>query len=123
MRRSFSRRSSNGARLVVDSINFGSQDYDTALARIGAGGAWRTQLPTPRAPNVPGTWLGLVSANVTEFTLVFPTTTNATYVVEHAGSLNAPAWTPLPPIPGDGLERRVTQPVSQERFYRVRREP
>lgn len=115
--------SSNGARLLVDSIAFGLQENDIALARLGAAGSWRAQTPTPGAPNVPGTWLGLVSSDGANFTLAFPTTTNATYTVQYADSLDAPVWTSLPSLPGDGLEKVVTQPTASQRYYRVRRDP
>ncbi len=115
--------STSGARALLDSVSFGPQQTDVALARLGHGGAWRSTAPTPRAPNIPGPWLGLVSSNRTSFTFAFPTTTNATYVVEHASSLDAPGWTPLPPVHGDGLEQTVTQPLAQSHFYRVRRTP
>ena len=115
--------SPNGAREWIDSVGFGPQQTDMALARLGCGGPWQNSTPTPRAANVPGTWLGLVSSNRASFTFVFTTTTNATYIVEHTDSLNAPVWTPLPPVRGDGIEKTVTQPLAQRRFYRVRRTP
>ena len=33
----------------------------------------------------------------------------------------APTWTALGPVHGDGLEKTVTHPLGQSRFYRVRR--
>jgi hypothetical protein len=110
----------NGARQFIDSVSFGPQQTDVAFARLGCGGPWQNSAPTPRAPNV-GTWLGVVSTNRTTFTFVYTTTTNATYVVEYADSLNTPVWTALPPVHGDGIEKSVTQPLAQRRFYRVRR--
>ncbi len=113
----------NGARAMLDYIAFGAQQADVALARLGSGGPWRSTAPTPGACNVPGAWLGLVSANRNAFTLAFPTTTNATYVVEYAASPASPVWQSLPPIRGDGIEKVVTQPVANRRFYRVRVTP
>jgi hypothetical protein len=111
----------NGARALLDHVGFGAQQADVALARLGSGGPWRSSIPTPHSGNVPGSWLGFASANDSAFTLAFPTTTNATYVVEHSDSLTSTAWKALPPIRGDGIERVVTQPMAKHRFYRVRR--
>ena len=115
--------STNGARLLVDSTAFGSQEPDVAWARLGASGPWRQTTPTPRASNVTGSWEGLVSTNAPAFTLTFPTTTNGSYVVEFKDSLPGAAWTSLPAIPGDGLEHALTQEMGAERYYRVRRNP
>ncbi len=115
--------STNGARLLVDSTAFGSQQSDVAWARLGAAGPWRQTTPTPRAANVAGGWAGIVSANDSTFTLAFPTTTNGSYVVEYKNSIGAAFWTSLPPVPGDGIEHTLIQQMSSERFYRVRRDP
>ena len=113
----------HGARQLLDSISFGPQQTDIALARVGCGGPWQSIAATPNSPNTPGGWLGLVSTNHTTFTFVFATTTNATYIVEYTDSLNTPAWTGLAPVRGDGTEKSVTQPLGQRRFYRVRQSP
>ena len=113
---------SNGARLLIDSVAFGPQAPDAAWARLGSGGPWRTSAPTPRAANVPGAWLGLVSSNRLNFILAFPTTTNGIYTVEFKDSLSAPAWSALPPVAGDGIEKTVVQPMTDQRFFRVRRD-
>ncbi len=109
----------NGARALIDSIVFGPQSNDVAYARLGCGGPWINNTPTPRAENVPGAWMGLVQTNGT-FTFAFRTTLGKTYVVEQADSVNAPSWTALAPIPGDGIEKTLTQPLGRQRFYRVR---
>ncbi|MEY2409993.1 MAG: hypothetical protein QOF48_2663 [Verrucomicrobiota bacterium] len=115
--------SPNGARQVLDSVSFGPQQTDVAYARIGCGGSWQSSVPTPRAANAPGNWLGLVGTNPPTFTFVYATTTNASYVVEYADSLTAPAWHALPSVRGDGIEKMVTQPMTPRRFFRVRRTP
>jgi hypothetical protein len=111
-------RTTNGASALIDSIVFGPQVNDVAYARLGCGGPWIKNIPTPRMGNVPGAWMGLVTNGI--FTFAFPTTTNQIYVVEYADVVNAPAWIPLPPIPGDGIEKTVLQPLGGHRFYRVR---
>jgi hypothetical protein len=113
----------NGARTLLDSVAFGPQQTDVALARLGFGGPWRSTTPTPRAGNIAASWLGLPSADGSTFTLAFPTTTNGSYVVQYADSLSAPSWQSLPAIPGNGLEKTVTQQSVSHRFYRVRRDP
>lgn len=111
----------NGARLLGDSVAFGPQSSDRAWARLGPGGPWRSTQPTPREPNVTG-WEGIVSRAAGTFELAFPTTTNATYVVEYTDALGG-IWTPLPAAPGTGLEQIVRQGLAPERYYRVRRDP
>jgi hypothetical protein len=108
----------NGASALVDSVAFGPQANDVAYARLGCAGPWIKNIPTPRRENIPGVWMGLVTNGV--FTFAFPTATNQTYVVEYANSVRAPTWTALPPIPGDGIEKTVLQPLGAQRFYRVR---
>jgi hypothetical protein len=114
--------SSHGARVWIDAVTFGAQSNDVAWARLGCGGPWWTTTPTPGSNNVAGSWLGLVSSNRTEFSLVFPTATNRTYTVEFTDSIGPSGWTALLPIAGDGIERVVTRPMADHRFYRVRRE-
>lgn len=113
----------NGARTLLDSVAFGQQQTDVALARLGCGGPWRSTTPTPGAANIAGSWLGVPSADGSSFTLAFPTTTNGSYVVQFADSLSPASWQSLPPIPGSGLEKTITQPAVTHRFYRVRRDP
>ncbi len=112
----------NGARTLIDWVAFGALAPDTAWARLGCGGTWVAATPTPGAQNVANGWLGLVQTNgaTTVFTLAFPTTTNQTYTVQYSPTLNPPAWTSLPPIPGDGIEKIVTLPFGNSCFYRVR---
>ncbi|HEU0010647.1 MAG TPA: FG-GAP-like repeat-containing protein, partial [Verrucomicrobiae bacterium] len=113
----------NGARTLLDSVAFGPQQTDVALARLGCGGPWRSTTPTPRAGNIAASWLGAPSADGSTFTLAFPTTTNGSYIVQFTDSLSAPSWQSLPAIPGNGLEKTVTQQSVSQRFYRVRRDP
>jgi len=113
--------SPNGARLLVDAIAFGPQPTDVALARTGPGGAWRQTVPTPERQNVIG-WEGVLSGDAQKFSLIFPTTTNGTYVVEFSDALPG-AWTGLPAISGDGVEHVIEQWTVPQRYYRVRRDP
>jgi hypothetical protein len=92
-----------------------------AYARLGHAGPWITSIPTPREANAPGGWQGVISTDHSAFTFVYRTTTNATFTVEYADSLNAPSWTALGPVHGDGLEKTVTHPMGVSRFYRVRK--
>jgi hypothetical protein len=112
----------NGARLFLDEVSLGPQARDVAWARLGCGGPWHPTTPTPSRQNVAGAWQGLVLAETDSFALVFPTTTNATYVVEQAESLSTSLWQALPPIAGDGTEKVVRTPLMPQQFYRVRRE-
>lgn len=112
---------SSGARALLDHVNFGTQQPDIALARLGAAGAWRSTAPTPRTANMAEPWLGWPSFADLSFNLAFPTTTNATYTVEATDSLAAPSWRPVNVVPGNGIERIVKQPMSERQFFRVRR--
>ena len=112
----------NGARLLADAVTFGPQTSDRAWARLGPGGPFRTTQPTPRLPNVNG-WESVVSWELGTFGLAFPTTTNGSYVVQFKDTLNAAAWSSMPPLAGNGLEQIVTQEIGRERYYRVRRDP
>ena len=109
----------HGARTLIDSVAFGPQNTNAAFARIGCGGPWRTQAPTPRGQNVPGNWLGFVSTKPGRFTLAFPTERDKSYLVEYTDSLFPPQWTALPPVPGDGIEKTITQLIKKQRYYRV----
>jgi hypothetical protein len=46
-------RTPRGAHQVIDSLHYGAQKADRALARIGCGGSWGSAAPTPAAPNTP----------------------------------------------------------------------
>lgn len=111
----------NGARTLLDHVAFGPQQPDIALARLGAGGAWRNTAPTPFAANMAEPWLGWINPSDLSFNLAFPTTTNATYAVEASASLATQSWQPLTLIPGDGVEKIVKQPMQERHFFRVRR--
>jgi hypothetical protein len=115
---------SHGARQVLDEVTFAAQAADRALARLGSGGPWNLQTPTPEAPNVPGSWTGVWSPDRTLFTFVFPTAIGAQYIVEHADSLTSPTWTAWPAMAGNGLEQTVDHAAAtSEQFFRVRRVP
>jgi hypothetical protein len=114
--------SSVGARLLVDSLTFGPQKVDTSLSRLGRGGPWYETTPTPRQQNVTN-WNALLAADRSTFTLVYPTTTNGSYVVQYKDALAPGIWTSLPAHDGDGLEHATTQELAPQRYYRVRRDP
>jgi len=63
-------------------------------------------------------WITFATNNL--FTLAFPTTTNTTYTLEHAASLNPTAWTTISTIGGDGVEKVLFDGLSNIGFYRVR---
>jgi hypothetical protein len=109
----------NGARMVVEVVNYGAQDEDVAFARMGCGGSWLKTAPTPATQNVTNGWRAFVENN--RFTLVFPTTTNNSYRVESTDSLTPPSWIPQAPAAGTGIERAVVQPMEPKRFFRVQR--
>ena len=109
---------SAGARYVVDSLDFGYQQTDAALARLGYGGPWVRSIPTPRAQNVAGAWQTLVQSNT--FLLAYPTRADSTYTVEYKDRLNNSGWTALPPVRSIGVEQTVQQPLGKSRFFRVR---
>jgi hypothetical protein len=115
--------SANGARLQVDAVSFGAQSMDVAWARLGCGGSFRQTRATPRAANIAGVWEGLMSGDGGLFTFGFPTLTNRSYTVQFSDVLRAGAWTDLPPVRGDGLEKTVTQPTGRQQFFRVRSDP
>jgi uncharacterized repeat protein (TIGR03803 family) len=55
------------------------------------------------------------------FHLTFATETCVKYIVESKNDLNAPAWTTLTEVDGDGLPHEVVDgPLQQMRFYRIR---
>jgi len=107
-----------GARYLIDTVDFGPQAQDIALARLGCAGPWVKSVPTPRAANVPGPWRALVQSNT--FLLAYPTRAGSSYTVEFKDQLNAAGWTVLPAVQGIGLEQTVQQPLGPNRFYRVR---
>jgi hypothetical protein len=108
----------NGARYFIDSVTFGPQSNNVALARLGCGGPWVPNAPTPRAGNVPGPWRGLVRSN--SFLLAYPTRLGANYTVEFKDNLNGGGWSPTPTAAGLGLEQTVEVPLGPRRFFRVR---
>ena len=61
----------------------------------------------------------MMSGTNVEFS--FQTVTGKTYMVQYSDSLNPPAWTNLPPIPGDGTIKAITNADVgvPQRFYRL----
>jgi len=114
----------NGAAVVVDSAVFGALPADVAWARLGAQGPWQMAAPTPYSGNLSNACWGLVPGSGPEraFRLAFPTFPGTTYLIEHTPALSPPAWTPLPAIAGDGIEKVVTWPLAGQSFFRVRHE-
>ena len=109
-----------GSRTLVNYAASPPLAKNEAYARLGYDGPWIKSTPTPSAQNVPGAWLGLAGTDDNSFTFVFPSATNKTYTVDYKSSLTIGHWTPLPAIPGDGIEKTVKQPMGASRFYRVR---
>jgi hypothetical protein len=114
----------NGAAVVVDYAVFGALPTDIAWARLGAQGSWQMAAPTPYSGNLRQACWGLVPGNGTEwvFRLAFPTLRGITYIIEQTPTLSPPAWTPLPALCGDGIEKVVTWPLAGQSFFRVRQE-
>ena len=108
-----------GARFIIDTVEFGAQKADTALARLGCGGPWLLNTPTPGGANVAGTWRGaVVSGN---FLLGFPTEIGRTYTIQSKNRVTDTLWnTRSGSIPGSGLEQVFAEPPVGNRFYRVR---
>jgi hypothetical protein len=111
----------NGARMLIDSLAFGPQVTDVALARLGAGGPWRKTTPTPGTGNVARTWDALVQTNG-YITIGFPSASRSSYVVEYKDQLIGGPWTSMSPIRGDGIEKTITEAIESRRFYRVRQQ-
>jgi hypothetical protein len=109
----------SGARYLIDSLSYGPQTADTALARLGCGGPWVASTPTPSAGNVSGSWRGLVQPG--SFLLAFPTRAGRNYTVQYTSNLGG-AWTSLPSVRSVGLEQAVQMPLGVRRFFRVREE-
>ena len=108
----------NGGRYFIDSVRFGPQVENVAVARLGCGGPWVASTPTPRVSNVSGPWRGVVRANT--FLLAFPTRLGASYTVEFKDNLKVTNWTPMPTSAGSGLEQTVEGPLGRQQFFRVR---
>jgi hypothetical protein len=98
-------------------VDFGPLRADVALSRLGEGGPWVQNLPTPRSGNVAGSWLGVVSSDF--FVLAYPTRPGRVYTVEYKDDVDAVAWTSLPSREGSGLEQAVEQPLQARRFFRI----
>jgi hypothetical protein len=111
--------SSTGARYLIDSVAYGPQAQNVALSRLGCGGPWVSNIPTPRAGNVAGVWKAVVDGD--SFLLAYPTLSGRRYIVEYNNTLRTNGWTPiLPSQQGLGAEQTIRQPLQSRRFYRVR---
>lgn len=110
----------NGARFLIDSLVYGPQAPNRAWARLGCAGPWVSNPPTPGAANVATRWQSLVQANT--FLLAFPTRPDRSYTVQYINSLQTTNWVSLPPVRGSGLEQTVAEPLTPQRFFRVREE-
>ena len=106
-----------GARYLIDQLTYGPQSRNVALARLGRGGPWSANPPTPAAGNITGLYKSLVQANT--FTLAFPTRNDRTYIIQYTDNLGT-NWVSLPPVSGLGVEQALTQPLEPRRFFRVR---
>ncbi len=55
------------------------------------------------------------------FSLQVPTARAKAYYLQYRDSLADTRWTPLPPVPGDGTVKALsdTQTAALQRFYRV----
>ena len=110
----------NGTRMLIDSVTFGAQTANAAWSRLGCGGPWRLAAPTPRTGNLSSPWTFLLTSNTVLFAFPTTSTNNLDYTVEYTDVVNAPAWTALPAVHGNGVEQTVTQPLGARRFFRVR---
>lgn len=110
---------SHGGRYVIDSVAYGAMPRNTALARLGGGGPWVANIPTPLAPNVAGTWQSLIDSG--SFLLAFPTQLGHTYTVESQNALSQTGeWTRRMQRPGNGLEQTIRENLVPQRYFRVR---
>ena len=99
-------------------MTYGPQLQDVAFSRLGCGGPWASNIPTPRGPNVAAAWKALVDSGT--FVLAYPTRAGRSYIVEYNNSLSGTGWTQLPGVQGTGIEQTIRQPFQGRRFYRVR---
>ena len=108
----------SGARFVIDSVRYGPQVADQALTRMGPGGIFVANTPTPRTGNVVGPWQVFKSAAFLVF--AFPTTAGTTYVVEGKASLEDPEWTQVAEETSVGAELVIYDTMQPSLFLRVR---
>jgi hypothetical protein len=108
----------NGARFLIDSLVYGPQSPNRALSRLGCAGPWVPNSPTPGAANVAARWQTLLQPN--RFLLAFPTRTDRSYTVQYLNSLSNTNWMSLQPVRGSGLEQTIEEPLTSQRFFRVR---
>jgi hypothetical protein len=117
-------RTANKSPTVIDWVQFGSIEGDTAFARLGVGGNWRMLPPTPGACNLSEAGIVFLETNSVPalFTIAFATRTNSTYVIERTQSVQAVCiWVPVETCEGDGFEKVHTEPLAPSGFFRVRR--
>jgi len=110
----------NGGRFLIDTVSYGAMPRNTALARLGCGGPWVSNTPTPRAENVAGPWRSLVDSGT--FLLAYPTQPGHTYTVESKDVLAPSGWSVLQQTSGNGVEQTVRATMGPKRFFRVRDE-
>ena len=106
-----------GGRFLIDTLTYGPQTRNVALARLGRGGPWMPAVPTPRSGNLAVPWKSFLQTNA--FTLAYPTRNDRTYIVEFTDNLGS-NWISLPPTRGLGVEQTITQSLQPRRFFRVR---
>lgn len=119
-------QSANKSPFLIDWVQFGLLEPDTAFARMGVGGSWCKLSPTPASCNVPeaGTLLLQTNSGSVFFLLGFATQTNALYTIERSAAVEPSSqWTTMPPVAGDGFEKTHVEPVAPSRFFRVKKMP
>ena len=108
----------NGGRFLIDYLAYGAMPINVSLSRLGCAGPWVSNIPTPLAANVAGTWKGLVDSG--SFLFAFPTRPGHTYSVESRNALGAAAWSTRQQSAGNGLEQTFSETLAPQRFFRVR---
>jgi hypothetical protein len=108
----------SGARFVIDSLRYGPQVADVALSRLGPGGLFVANTPTPRSVNVVGPWQAFKTPSFIHF--AFPTRAGSTYVVEGKASLDDPDWIQISEQTSVGAELVVSDTMQPSLFLRVR---
>ena len=66
--------------------------------------------------------LGPAATKSTAFSVVVPTVSGKTYILEYTESLSEEQWIPLAPVSGDGTLKTLSDPSPQspQRFYRLK---
>ena len=107
----------SGARFVIDSLRYGPQVADVALSRLGPGGVFVANTPTPRTVNVVGPWQAFKTPIYVHF--AFPTRAGATYGVEYKVSLDDPEWMLVTEETSVGAELVITDTMQSSVYLRV----